>query len=141
MSRKVRLSWPCNLLGKAIRTLFGSYFPNPEDIKKKKQKNPYQPILDWFGKGHTIDLLNDKDDETYWRALYTVPELAKLVDKHQPGLAGADKKFMMEFLLHGLAEYSLLSKTIVHGGGFQFKDLFNSVFTFTGKEEDEEDDY
>ena len=40
----------------------------------------------------------------------------------------------MEFVLHGLAEYSLLSKnTLV--SGLRFKDLFSSVFMKGNSEE------
>src|SRR5690606_15092143 len=48
-----------NLLGKAIRTQFIQYFPNPEDIRKKKANNIYKTITDWFGEGNVVDLLND----------------------------------------------------------------------------------
>ncbi|MDH4461526.1 MAG: magnesium chelatase, partial [Flectobacillus sp.] len=44
-----------NLIGKAIRTQFLNFFPDPEKIKKlakdKAGKNPYKPILDWFMDG------------------------------------------------------------------------------------------
>jgi len=43
----------------------------------------------------------------------------------------------MEFLLHGLAEYSLLGKKLM-GIGYQFKDLFGSMFKM-GTEEDYEE--
>jgi magnesium chelatase subunit I len=49
----------------------------------------------------------------------------------------------MEFALHGLAEYSQLSKKMVDTG-LQFKDLFSSMFEIGGEDEedfeDEEDD-
>ena len=37
-------------------------------------------------------------------------------------------KMMMEFLLHGLAEYSLISKQHVEFG-LQFKDMISTMFT------------
>ena len=47
----------------------------------------------------------------------------------------------MEFALHGLAEYSLISKHHL-SAGLQFKDLLSSMFSLPrpGEEEDEDDD-
>ena len=67
--------------------------------------------------------------------------MAKLVHKHQPGLAGADKKFTHEFFAPLVLPILVQQNDCSHGGGFQFKDLFNSVFTFTGERRYEEDDY
>ena len=49
------------------------------------------------------------------------------------------KLFLMEFALHGLAEYSLLSKHKLERG-MQFKDLLSSMFSMP-EGEDEEEDY
>ncbi|MBS1975408.1 MAG: sigma 54-interacting transcriptional regulator, partial [Bacteroidetes bacterium] len=44
-----------NLLEKAIRSQFINYFPNPEQLKKRKasekEENPFRPITSWFDKG------------------------------------------------------------------------------------------
>jgi magnesium chelatase subunit I len=51
-----------------------------------------------------------------------------------------EKEFFMEFALHGLAEYSQLSKNMLDTG-LQFKDLFSSMFDMgPGNEEDFEED-
>jgi magnesium chelatase subunit I len=54
-----------------------------------------------------------------------------------------EKEFYMEFALHGLAEYSQLSKKLLDTG-LQFKDLFSSMFEMGADEdedfEEEEDD-
>ena len=51
-------------------------------------------------------------------------------------IQGDEKLLMMEFLLHGLAEYSLLSKNTLPSG-MQFKDLFGSVFSNKNLTEEE----
>lgn len=116
-----------NLIGKAIRSQFAHYFPNPEKLKKKKEVSPYQEITDWFGAGNEIDLLNDMPSKTYSELLHSVPGLEETVKKYHPKLKGEEKLQMMEFLLHGLAEFSLLSKNNLTKG-LKFKDLFSSVF-------------
>ena len=141
-----------NLIGKAIRSQFTNYFPAPEKAKKPigkktetqqdpKRKNIYQEIIDWFNEGNTVDLLNESSAIDYRRSLDRVPGLKKLVQKLHPGVAADEMYFLMEFVLHGLSEYSLLSKHLLHSG-MQFSDLFSSVFTdnpLAGLEEDDED--
>lgn len=117
-----------NLIGKAIRTQFINYFPNPEKLKRSKQANPYQSITDWFGSGGNVDLLNDSSNKDYEKMLTAVPGLGELVKKFHPKVTGEEKLLMMEFVLHGLAEYSMLSKNSLTSG-LRFKDLFSSVFS------------
>ena len=128
-----------NLIGKAIRTLFIKYFPNPEDAKRKKQRNPFQKIINWFGNGNQLDLLNEVSNEEYSRTLYNVPGLIDIVKKHAPNTTREEKLFLMEFVLHGLSEYSQLSKNVVETG-FQFKDLFSSMFNVSGIQDDDDDE-
>ena len=116
-----------NLISKAIRTRFTNYFPDPEKLKRKKEPNPYSEIIDWFGAGNEVDMLNDVSDKLYASSLQSVPGLDTVVKKYFPKVKGEEKFLLMEFLLHGLAEYSLLSKNALVSG-VRFKDLFSSVF-------------
>ncbi len=116
------------LIGKAIRKLFTGTFPDPGKLKKKKQNNPYQRILDWFAEGNVVDFMLADDEKTYRKILDTIPALEELVNEHSPNLAKNEKYVMKEFLLHGLAEHSQLSKAILEKG-LQFKDLFGSMFS------------
>jgi len=113
-----------NLIGKAIRNQFELYFPNPEKTRKQK-KTTYVTITNWFGEGNRLDLLSDADENTYRSTLENVPGLKSLVEKHNNG---ASKYLMMEFALHGLAEFSMLSKNTLEQG-MEFKDLLSSMFT------------
>ena len=45
---------------------------------------------------------------------------------------------MMEFVLHGLAEFSQLSKNYLNNG-FGFSDMFDSLFNVDLEDEDDED--
>ncbi len=132
------------LMGKAIRTQFLNYFPDPDKFKKQKEKNPYKKITAWFSDGHTLDLLNDASDEAYKTALHEVPDLSEVVKHFRPEAKDeAEHLFFMEFCLHGLAEYSLISRNRL-ASGLQFKDLLSSMFSGGGfsleDEEDEEED-
>jgi len=49
----------------------------------------------------------------------------------------------MEFLLHGLSEFSLISKKGVEKGGYAFGDMLGSMLNmnFGAQEGDEEEDF
>lgn len=128
-----------NLLGKAIRSQFINYFPDPEKFRKQKEKSPYKKITNWFGDGNTVDLLHDQSNADYEKALKSVPGLADLVNEFQKGQDSSLKLFLMEFALHGLAEYSLISKHNLTAG-HQFKDLLSSMFTMPKPDDDDEED-
>lgn len=132
-----------NLIGKTVRAMFLNFFPDPEKMKKQKEKNPYKPIIDWFGNGNTIDVLNDMSNAAYKEALLKVSGLEDVVEEYHAREPYELKLFLMEFALHGLAEYSMLSKNTL-SRGLQFKDLLSSMFNpsnFSFEDEDEEDDY
>ncbi|MCS6832873.1 MAG: magnesium chelatase, partial [Flammeovirgaceae bacterium] len=129
-----------HLISKAIRTQFLKYFPSPELEKKKKDgSNLYKPILDWFGEGEKLDMLNNFSNQEYKNALHQVPHLREIVRKRFSHLSENEQYFMMEFLLHGLAEHSMLSKHILEKG-LQFKDLVSSMLNFPDDDEDDNED-
>lgn len=130
-----------NLIGKAIRSQFVNYFPDPDKFRKQKEKSPYKKIIGWFGDGNTIDLLHDMAQDAYEKNLKGVPGLAELVQEFHKEQDAATRLFLMEFALHGLAEYSLISKHHLTAG-LQFKDLLSSMFSLPrpGEEEDEDDE-
>jgi magnesium chelatase subunit I len=129
-----------NLIGKAIREQFVNYFPNPDEFRKKKEENPFQSIINWFGDGNTLDMMNDYGDSQYHKALDSVPGLCALVEKYQSNSSQSERYFLMEFALHGLAEYSMLSKNPLVSG-LQFKDLLSGMFTMPDLDEDDLDDF
>lgn len=128
-----------NLIGKAIRSQFTHYFPDPEKFRKQKEKSPYKKITDWFGEGNTLDLLNDMPQATFEKKIKSIPGLLDLINEFHGKQDQSTKLFLMEFALHGLAEYSLISKHNLTAGQ-QFKDLLSSMFTLPRPDEDDLDD-
>ncbi len=125
-----------NLIGKAIRKQFIEYFPDPEKSRKNKEtKNPFQTITDWFGTGNMADLLINYSNEDYKKELMRIPGLKELVDTKYKKKSESYRLFLMELALHGLAEYSLLSKHSLEKG-MQFKDLISSMFNMESDSED-----
>lgn len=125
------------LIGKAIKSLFNRYFPDPEKAKKSKSANPYLTVTEWFAEGNTVDLSDRLTLAAYKKGLMQVEGLGELVKKFHPKLSANQTLLMMEFALHGLAEYSQLNKKYLESG-FGFSDMFDSLFS-TGPDDDEDD--
>jgi magnesium chelatase subunit I len=127
-----------NLVGKAIRSQFIQYFPDPEKFRKQKEKSPYKKITDWFGEGNILELISDLPEDVFMATLNKVPGLAELIDSYHKKSSKEEKLFLMEFALHGLAEYSQLSKLKLQTGT-QFKDLLSSMFSLPEQDDDDEE--
>ncbi|MBL7865009.1 MAG: sigma 54-interacting transcriptional regulator [Cyclobacteriaceae bacterium] len=127
-----------NLVGKAIRSQFLNYFPDPDKFRKLKEKSPYNKISQWFSDGHTVDLLGECTNLEYESKLRSVAGLLDLVNGFQKDQEPATKLLLMEFALHGLAEYSLISKHLLERG-LQFKDLMSGMFSIPKTDEGDED--
>ncbi len=123
------------LIGKAIKTLLVQFFPDPEKVKKSKAPNPYAEIINWFSDSNTILLNDDLPFEEYKKALNAVSGLKSLVKKFHPNLSANQHLLLMEFVLHGLAEFSQLNKGFLDNG-FAFSDMFNSLFNLEPDEDD-----
>ncbi len=137
-----------NLMEKAIRTQFSKYFPNPDTFKKKRSKdvgadeNPYKSITRWFDAGNHLNIFLETKDEDKIQLLYKVDGLFGLVKKYFPTSHAKENALLMEFVLHGLATHSLISKKVLEGK-IEFKDLMGSMLnmssqTFSDEELDDE---
>jgi len=132
------------LMGQAVRTTFTRYFPDPQSFKKgrdnprvKAKPSPYQPVIDWFGQGNDLVLFQDETDAAYLAHLYKVDGLYAAVKQFYPNADEAQAGLLMEFMLHGLSEFSLISKKGMEKGGYSFADMLGSMLNMS-LEEDEE---
>lgn len=127
-----------NLLNQSIRSLFINYFPNPEKLKKrrntgkasmqeqKEDDNPYKAVVNWFDKGNTVTLIADQKDESKIHELYRVNGLHALVKQFFKNANEKEAALLMEFVLHGLAAFSLISKSVIENK-VEFRDLMGSM--------------
>jgi len=128
-----------NLLQKAMRTQFVKYFPNPETFKKRKtrestvvEENPYKAITRWFDSGNQLNISFDLKDDDKIQLLYKVDGLFGLVKKHFPNSSTKENALLMEFVLHGLSTFSLISKKVLEGK-IEFKDLMGSMINLSSQ--------
>jgi magnesium chelatase subunit I len=140
-----------NLLEKAFRSQFVNYFPNPDQLKKRKadtrDENPFRAVTHWFDKGNHLNLFFNTPDSEKVQQLYKVDGLHALVKKYFKHTNEREAALLMEFVLHGLAAYSLISKKVVEGK-IEFKDLIGSMVNlgssgsnFGNEEEEDGEDF
>ena len=133
-----------NLVEKSIRTTFANYFPNPDTLKKKRSKeaaeeNPYKSITRWFDAGNHLDTFFETKDADKIQLLYKVDGLHPLVKKFYKTANEKETALLMEFVLHGLSSYSLISKKVLDGK-IEFKDLMGSMLNM-GSQNFSDDDF
>ncbi len=100
-----------NIIGAALKKEFLKIFPNPTKLKKGQERDPYGTVRAWFAGGHAVDLLTDLEGKKFFLELDRVAGLKKVVDA--AGIDPIDAYTYMELVLHGLAEFEVLSKEFI----------------------------
>ena len=76
--------------------------------------------------GNHLNIFFETKDEDKIQLLYKVDGLHALVKKYFKAANEKENALLMEFVLHGLASYSLISKKVLEGK-IEFKDLMGSM--------------
>jgi len=116
------------LISSAIRTLAPQYFSDFDRLRDKQHpeiRNKYMSIMSWFEQGHELDLLNDASEKDFVAGLEDIKDLSKVI-KSSKTTTNDSQHLMMEYLLHVLAEYSMLDKKMLETS-FKFQDFFSSI--------------
>ena len=114
-----------HLMSGAIRKLFLKHFPDPDRSDNSMEKDPYGVLRAWFGAGNSIELFNDSSEDSFISALDGVPGLRKLVKAFN--IKGKDEAVFMEFVLHALTEFEVISKEFMKNN-ISFKDPLANMF-------------
>lgn len=126
------------LIGKAVRTIFEKYFPNPLGPKRKsgtqtqghvEEKSDYSTILQWFGSGNKIEIGDDMPFNEYFNHISQVKGLREIALKYMPQVKNDQYTLAtaMEFILDALHQYSKIAKDEVEHLTV-YKDLIGSIF-------------
>jgi len=67
-------------------------------------------------------------NKAYKSKIQSVPGLANIARKYIAEINPEDELLLMEFILFGLSEHSLLSRHTIENG-IQFKDMLSSMFS------------
>jgi magnesium chelatase subunit I len=134
------------LIGRAVKTIFKKYFPDP--LAKPKPgngdvRNEYDDILAWFAKGNSLSITDTMNFEAYSFELSRVPHLKELAIRHIK-VPEADRFSLasaMEFVLEGLHQHSKIAKSDSFGQpAVSYGDMIGSIFSGSFDEEEEESD-
>ncbi len=129
------------LLGKAIKQIFLSYFPEPYSAMKKGQ-NPYQQVVAWFKNDRKIDIADAMANGEYVKRLNSINGLKELTLRFLPGatdMAPLQLAVGMEFVLDGLHQNSLLSRDEM-GLVRTYSDMLKKMFSNITREEDDDEE-
>ncbi len=127
-----------NLIGKAIRTLFTQYFPDPEKSKKQKEGSVFTPVAAYFEEGTSIHLMTESPEEAYRLILDGIPGMDDLLFDSSLSIQPSERLFWKEFILFGLAEFSIISKKVLESET-RFSDLLSSMINLDEMEFDDDD--
>jgi magnesium chelatase subunit I len=135
------------LMGRAIKSIFKKYFPDPlarPKLKKgevRETKTPYDEILKWFAEGNVVSLRDTMPFDAYFKELSNVPKLREITSR-TINIPEADRFSLasaMEFVLDGLHQHSKLAKDETFGKPeISYRDMVGSIFKGGAYEEDEE---
>ena len=118
-----------NLIKKAIKTLFPTYFPEIKKLEKQEVETPYDEIVSWFFNAEAdFELLDDFNENQYKTELDKIEPLHHFILEHQPNANKEDIYFVKEFVLWALVEFKKLSKHRFLEGT-QFKDPYGNFIS------------
>jgi magnesium chelatase subunit I len=113
------------LIGEAVKSLFGRYFPEPE--AEDKESSPYGPVLGWFGEGRTVEIGDELSGAEYRSRLGGVRDLERITRELMSDLEEREVALVMELLLEGLHQHSMVSKQDGEGSRV-YKDMLTAMF-------------
>lgn len=99
-----------HIIGKAVKRTFGRYFPDPEEQKKQEDPSIYQPVLDWFAEGNTLEISDNMPEKTYRKALSGITGLQSIVEEKVIPDHTEEKYVFMDFVIEALHQHSMLGK-------------------------------
>jgi magnesium chelatase subunit I len=134
-----------HLVGKAINTIFKTYFPDPQKKQKSKSgtkesstsDDAYSRIITWFSKGNTIELPDVLASDAYGTRLDAVDGLKELVEERFVG-ANLERHVMMDFVVDALHQNSMLGRTNLDEAR-SYSDMLGSMLTNLNFDEDDDD--
>lgn len=98
-----------HIIGKAIKKTFAHYFPDPAQ-QKKSDENIYEPVLDWFADGNTLDITDKMSQQQYESILSKVNGLSALVKENSLLDDHNDQHVLMDFVIEALHQHSMVGK-------------------------------
>ena len=104
-----------HLVGRAVKEAFNSRYVEgyQKGRDRKADFSTFQPIIDWFENGNTLEIDTDTSHEEYVKTLKQVGSLEKLVKEMAKPKDENEKVLLMELFIEGLHQNFLLTKRIM----------------------------
>jgi magnesium chelatase subunit I len=105
------------LIGEAIKSVFLRYFPPVhQDRKTGGSAEPlYEKVQSWFTAGNAVTVTDHLPVDPERAALRAIPGLRELADKYLPTSSEEEAGAVMELILEGLHQHSVLSREGLNG--------------------------
>lgn len=117
------------LIGKAVKKIFQKHFPDP--FKLEFEEDPrstfYRDITGWFEQHNAVNISDEDHYDEYLKELNTVPKLKSIVESHYKTDNEHEKSAMMELILEGLHQNSMISKKDLKAQT-TYKEMLNLVY-------------
>ncbi len=126
------------LIGKAVKAIFHTYFPEPYASIKKGER-VYADVVNWFKSNHAIDLSDEMKTNDYLDALNQVKGLKPLATSYMEFEGNGKQTELgaaMELILEGLHQNSMLSKDDFDNKT-SYKDMLNTMMSSLHTDEEE----
>ena len=98
------------LIGRALQSAFEHHFPGAYEEGSDQEGAPYEEVLSWFRSGNRLELRDATADADHLEQLRTVTGLETVVERHASPGCDAERAALMELVLEGLHQGSLLSR-------------------------------
>lgn len=115
-----------HIIGKAVKRTFVRYFPDPEEQKKQEEPSIYQPVLDWFAEGNTLEISDRMPAKAYRNALSGIGGLKSIVEEKGKQERAEEPYVLMDFVIEALHQHSMLGKEDLEDGR-SYSDMLGSM--------------
>ncbi len=105
------------LIGQAIKTVFLRYFPPVHQERKGggAVEPLYEKIQSWFTSGKSVTVTDHLPADQERAALGAIPGLRELADKYLSTGSEDEASAVMEMVLEGMHQHSVLAREGIHG--------------------------
>ena len=127
-----------HLVGKAVKEVFGKYFPDAYKGKDKHEGAPseYDPIFRWFATGKRVEISDELSSRDFQQRLAQVAGLEDLPKRYLPVKDPQELPTAMEFVLEALHQNSILAKERTDTAALAYTDMFSTMLGKPGEAED-----
>jgi len=121
------------LIGDGVKRAFRRHFPeffrqqDESDWSPRDDSALYRSVSDHFRDEKTIEIADDMPYAEYLEVLTSVPGLRAAVDQKWPHAEAREVGGLMEFVLEGLHQHSILSKTSLTRA-VRYQDMLATMF-------------